>query len=373
MTDQTATNPVAADALRLIALEVATGPRAMFYRSTSTLPMLRGPTVAYAADGDEGAAAPGGGDSAAAPAESADSQDADIDEDRAPAPDDDDDTPTEELDEDGKPKPAEDDDTEEVEHDGGKYKVPKALKDAFLRQADYTQKTQALADSRKALDTDRTAWQSQKAAEVETVQALREEIGKVETVKARLAAFAEIDWADAYQEAAGAENPAIEFAKVVKAEAAYKALQVQAGDAEKALAEKIDTHLKSQDEAHTQRIQEVGRVLSEKIPDFGREKAAALMEFAAQEGVSVEEMQAVDDPRTWLLLNRAHALQTENAALKAQLAAKTTVDRHAKAQETTPAASVRGGAAPQTGPTDRQGTDAWMERRNAQLAKRAKG
>ena len=35
----------------------------------------------------------------------------------------------------------EDEASEEVEHEGRRYRVPKALKDAFLRHADYTRKT----------------------------------------------------------------------------------------------------------------------------------------------------------------------------------------------------------------------------------------
>ena len=43
-----------------------------------------------------------------------------------------------------------DDDTFELEVDGQVHTVPAALKGAFLRQADYTRKTQELADHRRA-------------------------------------------------------------------------------------------------------------------------------------------------------------------------------------------------------------------------------
>lgn len=36
------------------------------------------------------------------------------------------------------------DDTEEVEHDGQVYRIPRALKGAFLMHGDYTRKTQEL-------------------------------------------------------------------------------------------------------------------------------------------------------------------------------------------------------------------------------------
>ena len=39
-----------------------------------------------------------------------------------------------------------------VEYDGTEYDVPPVLKDAFMRQSDYTQKTQSLAEKRKEVE-----------------------------------------------------------------------------------------------------------------------------------------------------------------------------------------------------------------------------
>jgi len=43
-------------------------------------------------------------------------------------------------------------DLEEIEHDGKKHRVPKELKDAFLRQSDYTRKTQEVAEARRQVE-----------------------------------------------------------------------------------------------------------------------------------------------------------------------------------------------------------------------------
>lgn len=45
-----------------------------------------------------------------------------------------------------------DDSLEEIEHEGKKHRVPKELKDAFLRQSDYTRKTQEVAEARKQVE-----------------------------------------------------------------------------------------------------------------------------------------------------------------------------------------------------------------------------
>ena len=42
-------------------------------------------------------------------------------------------------------------DDEEVEYEGKTYKVPKELKGALMKNADYTQKTQEVAEQRKSV------------------------------------------------------------------------------------------------------------------------------------------------------------------------------------------------------------------------------
>ena len=46
------------------------------------------------------------------------------------------------------PPPTEEE-LEEIEREGQKYKIPKALKNEFLMHKDYTQKTQSLAEEKK--------------------------------------------------------------------------------------------------------------------------------------------------------------------------------------------------------------------------------
>ena len=60
-----------------------------------------------------------------------------------------------ELDEDGNPveEPAEpEEETTEIVKDGKAYKVPAALKDEILMHADYTRKTQEVAELRKSVE-----------------------------------------------------------------------------------------------------------------------------------------------------------------------------------------------------------------------------
>jgi hypothetical protein len=49
--------------------------------------------------------------------------------------------------------------TEEIDFNGEKHRIPKALKGAFLMQADYTRKTQEIAERGRSLEDRETALQ----------------------------------------------------------------------------------------------------------------------------------------------------------------------------------------------------------------------
>lgn len=76
-----------------------------------------------------------------------DEADEEPDDDEDVTPDDDEDSEPK----DKKRKPSLDDDSVEVEYEGKTHRVPKELKDAVLRQSDYTKKTTELAQERQVL------------------------------------------------------------------------------------------------------------------------------------------------------------------------------------------------------------------------------
>lgn len=80
--------------------------------------------------------------------------------------------------------------TEAVEYEGQLYEVPRPLKDALLRQADYTRKTMELADQRRALAADRAGLEQVQAMTVEEIGA----IGRLQDIEQELAEFARYDW-----------------------------------------------------------------------------------------------------------------------------------------------------------------------------------
>jgi hypothetical protein len=115
-------------------------------------------------------------------------QQADADEAEEITEADDDDNPDESPETD-EVKDDEPDGLEDIEIDGKTYKVPK---DAALRQADYTRKTQELAEKRNVVDA--TFERLQTVSQAET-QAL----ASVAIVAAQLKQYEDVDW-DAWEE-----------------------------------------------------------------------------------------------------------------------------------------------------------------------------
>ena len=57
-----------------------------------------------------------------------------------------------------------------IEYDGQEFEVPPVLKDAFMRQSDYTQKTQTVAEQRKSLEAQAAALTQQQELQQQTFE-----------------------------------------------------------------------------------------------------------------------------------------------------------------------------------------------------------
>ena len=320
--------------------------------------------------------------------------------DRAPAPDDEaDDTeaPPSGEDEgeagDDKDKPAEDD-GEEVEYEGQKYKVPAALKDALLRQSDYSRKTQDLAKERQILAEERTTWESQRE---QSRAALPEEHAQVAVLQHQLAdidrqldrngkGLGGVDWDTFRDNVAGlpADDPErLRYARLRDAYMALRDSRIDLGDklgaATKDLQTKEEARLSEQQEKATaslrQAQQETGQVLKAEVEGWNADAAAKVIEFAGTHlGIAPEEMSEAVDPRLWKALHGYRTALAKIATLEKAQKQQTTATNHAKAQESKPAATPRGNGGnardPSTPRGDGLSTDEWMRRRAAQVAKK---
>lgn len=273
-----------------------------------------------------------------------------------------------------------DGDDEEVDFEGGKYRVPKVLKDALLRQADYTKKTMELADLRKATDAEKAtiAAEAARVAEhVASLDKLREQTTatladrvKLQAVDDEITIYAGMtqdQWADLNQrDPAGYQAHRDRYTdlrlnrnslaeQLAQKETAFTAEQKRIQD-EQAL---------STQQATAKRLEEGRAVLARDIPDWGPELRGKLVEHGQKAlGFTAEEILAVEDPRLIKLLHRdmtGHQ-STEQRKTAANVRAATAV---------TPARTVGGATAPVAKNPERMTDAEWMEHERKRLAGKA--
>lgn len=277
------------------------------------------------------------------------------------------------------------DDLEDFELDGKTYKVPKELKRGFLREADYTKKTQELAEQRKAVETRQAEIAQREAFQREHIQ----DFAKYEQIEGRIgqlrashpehlqtvADLRNTDWDQWYQ-----IDPKQAAADEKRYLAARKAIDDYAVDLAQMEAER-NTHRsqvqakfaewnsKAERENATRREQfdqALARDLKDdwtpQTRDATRQK---LNEFGRSMGFSDEELNAIDDPRAMKVLHAAWKAQrqAQTAAARATLAAQ---------QVAKPVPQV-GGSAPAGKDPSRMSTAEWMRWRDQQTRQSRKG
>lgn len=210
--------------------------------------------------------------------------------------------------------------SEEVEFEGVKYKVPAPLKDALLRQADYTKKTQELAEERKAIKAEREAVQQASAEEMSARANLT-------LIDQQIAQFHKVDW-NAYNDQDPFEaQKAFQQFTLLKDARSQTANYISHVQQERTLKEQQET---------AKRLEEGAAELKRDIKDWSPATAAKLMDFAQTTyKFSQEDLDGIDDPRLIKVLHAAH--QWEEHQAKAKKAAQI-----AKGQQVQPVSTLKG-------------------------------
>lgn len=169
--------------------------------------------------------------------------------------------------------PAEDE-YAEVDYEGAKYKVPAPLKDALLRQADYTRKTTEVAESRRALDADRQAVQQAQQLSAAEIRAF----AQLDRLTADLSEFEGVNWAQLDH-----SDPDVQRAKGMRDELARELSTLQ---------NNINGHLSikaanAQREAAKER-EATDAAMAREIKDWSPEKRNELEQLAVKHGVPAE-------------------------------------------------------------------------------------
>jgi hypothetical protein len=243
----------------------------------------------------------------------------------------------------------------EVEHQGKKFRLPKAAQPLVMMNKDYTQKTQALSDDRRGFETERTQFNERVQAAGKTVQ----ERAQLAAIDMGLAEFKKVDW-----NALNQQDPQ----KFNELRLQYENLAGQRHALANQIQKAEDGHIAAQRDDFAKRQHQTRAANERDIPGWSVEKDAHMVGQAQRfYGLSIEQMlPASADPVLYRVLWDAVQMRSLLAKRASQPRPKT-VDT----PEPQPAAKVSGNRpSGKAGPQDNQSIDTWMKGRNTQVAER---
>lgn len=201
------------------------------------------------------------------------------------------------------PEPEENDEAEEgedefdeIDLDGKTYRVPKELKDAHLRHKDYTQKTMALAEQRKAAEQlAQTAAQEREYYANQVAQIVQQISAGIQQLptEAELAQLARTDPAAYVQ---------------LRAERDLKVQQLHQAQVHQQ--QIMQRHQEENQRAFNENLLRERDSLMAKLPDWKNEKIAAkereaISSYLSAEGFSKEDLDGITDHRAILVARKA--------------------------------------------------------------------
>lgn len=181
----------------------------------------------------------------------------------------------------------------DLELDGTVYQVPPKLKDAFMKNADYTQKTQELAHQRETLDQVRTLAEQRQieAAFGNSIQAEQQEL---HVIDAYLAQAGKVDWASMNTDQILRQKIELDQIKE-RRDGILRSIDEKRGKFKSEVDAKI-TELRSKSR----------EIASKSIKDFSEETEKSVRSFAAKSGLAEAEINNVLlDPRSYQIIWKA--------------------------------------------------------------------
>lgn len=225
-----------------------------------------------------------------------------------------------------------DDDLVDTEYEGKTYKVPKELKEALLRQSDYTRKTQEVAELRKAAEERARLVQSQE----QLITATFDKAVELRQLQTQLAQFENLDWASL------SDSDPVQAQKLLIArQNLERAVGAKANEYQHAQAQ----YQQLSQIQRQQVLQEQSSELKSRLPEFTADVAKRIRDTIKQYGYADEELNNVTDARLVHVLHDAmkwRELQAKRPeAMKKVAAAPAVVKPQAKAPKPRQQAAVQ--------------------------------
>lgn len=246
-------------------------------------------------------------------------------------------------------------DDDEIEDDlegvkvRGKKDLVEKIKNERLMQADYTRKTQEVAEQRKAIEAQR----AQVAQQAQMAQQYVEEIAAAKAIDYRLQQYGQVNWVEL-------ENS--DPVQAIRLQREMRELQSARDQVTQSIAQKHQARTLAEQQEIAKQIQEGNAVLQREIKGWGPEKAAQVKDFALSLGYTSDMVDRITDPNLVKVLHDAMTLRQlrQNAA-------------KAKSKPEPQAAPVTRISAPKAAANrdpDKMSTSDWLKWREAQIKRK---
>lgn len=255
-----------------------------------------------------------------------------------------------ESEEDGEQQPVEPE-LVDVEYEGKVHKLPPELKDALLRTADYTRKTQEVAEQRKAIE----AQKAEVDRAYQTSQDVIEARAIIHNVDSQLKQYEGVNWQQLEN-----EDPMAAMSHWRQ----FQQLKEQRGQVAQYL-DKTQAEMSEQLAQETdKRLRETRAFAEKEIPGWTPDVDVKIVSFAEKDlGFTREQLRNSLSPAVYKTLHLA--------MIGAEAIKRTTTPPKQQQQAPQPLTKLTARAnPPNAGLDDRLPQDEWLKRRNAQLAKK---
>ncbi len=235
-----------------------------------------------------------------------------------------------------------------VEYDGTEYEVPPQLKDALMRQSDYTKKTQTLAEQRKQVEAQAAAIKQQSELQQQSL----DDVAQIKAIEKSIEQYNALDWNQLAQE---------DQTQYLNLDRQKRDLETERQNAITRLQQNQAKAIESQRVEHARIIEEGQKVLTKEIDNWTPELAQSIATYGISQGLDARAVQSITDPVHVKLIDKARRYDELMAKQKAK----------PKTPEPQQAVKVKGKRANPTKDPDKMSTDEWLKMRNKQLAQRA--
>jgi len=238
----------------------------------------------------------------------------------------------------------------EIEVDGKKFELPKSAAEKLqaerMMHANYTQKTQALAEERRAFEAQSSEQQKQQQEYVQ-------EYAKVVAISDQLALYDKVDW-----EALIRDDPQ----QAMLYQQQQRALEAQRQQAVQSVTQKQQQFALNEQQTLAKQVQEASAYVTREIPNWSPERDNQLQKYVQENGIPEKAIGPilVKYPALFKILHKAEQFD--------QMAKKPAAKPPATVQEK-PVTRVNSARSPAQRDPGKMSTAEWMAHRDSQLRK----